>query len=128
MENWKIYWQDIAAMIAGAWLIVTIPAQIGTAMLFSGVVVFVSGALIVVMSGGAFGDDDPVYSWVTAGAGLVALVTAFVLAIFADPLAAWSVLAGGALAVAMSVWSATLKKRPTEPTERRAVTGRPIKA
>ncbi|MFP4601109.1 MAG: SPW repeat protein [Persicimonas sp.] len=115
MERWSIHWQDVVAMVAGAWLIATVMAQISTASsVFSGWFFFICGAALILLGAGALADDHPGISWAMAVFAAVVLVAPFITGITGDAVATWSAVIPGVIALAMSVWSALSKRGERE--------------
>ncbi len=128
--KWDIHhrrWQDIVAFFAGIWLIAMVPAQIAAVTFISGWLAFIGGALVMLMSAAALGDDDAIFSWVAAVGGLVAVIGSLVAFFNGHMLAFGSLMLGGGVALFLEVWSGALKRREHGPVERRIATGRVVR-
>ncbi|MFW5967303.1 MAG: SPW repeat domain-containing protein [Persicimonas sp.] len=121
MERWTIYWQDVACIAAGTWLMVSVGAQITSATLYLGALAYLTGALIVLMSFAGFTDRAPGISWTIAIAGLVAAAAPVITGQLDDLAAMLSFFVCGAVAVIFGSWSALRKRQSEErPSEREA--------
>ena len=109
MEDWKYYWQDVVAVLAGVWLITTVCVGITTITVATGWLAYTAGAMITAMAAGGFQDETPYLSWGVAAFGLLATATPFIAGITGEPLAMWSVLAAGAITTPVAIWSALVK-------------------
>ena len=112
MDDTKTYWQDIVSLSAGIWLMLTLAVDISTVTVATGWLAYIGGAFVAMLAAGGLQDDGPILAWGAGAAGLLATVAPFFLGIADEPLALWSVVAGGAVALVMSAWSAVLKSSP----------------
>jgi hypothetical protein len=111
MNETKIYWQDVAALCAGIWLMLTLAVGISTDTVAGGWLAYMSGGFVAAFAAGGFQDNSPLFGWLAAGMGLVATLTPWLAGISADPLATWTIAAGGIVAVLCSSWGALIKRR-----------------
>lgn len=119
MSRWNIFWQDLVCVVAGAWLMISVGAQITPETLYSGGLAYLTGALMVLLSVAAVVDRSPALSWAVSVAGLVAVATPLLTGLLDDAAAALSFFVAGALAVIFGSWSALRKRRSEErPSER----------
>jgi uncharacterized membrane protein HdeD (DUF308 family) len=110
MDESKIYWQDVAALCAGIWLMLTLAVGISTETVASGWLAYISGGMIAAFAAGGFQDNAPLYAWLAAAFGVVATLTPWLAGISASPLATGTIAAGGLATVVFSLWSAFAKR------------------
>ncbi|MFP4597986.1 MAG: SPW repeat domain-containing protein [Persicimonas sp.] len=114
MTEPKIYWQDIASMSAGIWLMLTLAVGISTGSVLGAWLAYGGGAVIAALSAGGFKDNAPLLSGLTAVAGLIVVAAPWLAGITGDALATWSLVAGGAVTVVCSSWSTAAKRAVAE--------------
>jgi hypothetical protein len=124
----QVYWQDIVAMVAGAWLVLTVALNISPDPVISGWLAFIGGVLTLYVGAAAFQDANPALSWTVAVGGLIAVIGAVISAAYAEMLAFWTIMAGGAVILFVEVWSAALKRRESRREARRVERGEPVRA
>lgn len=112
MNEPKRYWQDVVSLSAGIWLMLTLWVGISTDTATSAWLAYMSGGFIAAFAAGGFQDNAPLYSWLTALFGLVAVATPWIAGISADPLATWTIAVGGIITVVSSSLGALAKKAP----------------
>lgn len=110
MENWTVYWQDVVAMLAGIFLMLTFSFATGDMTVGSGWLTYVCGGLVAMFAAGGFDDQSPVLSWAAAIFGVLAAISPFITALNASGLLLGCIVAGGAVAAVTSAMSALAKQ------------------
>ncbi len=110
MTEPKTYWQDIASLSAGIWLMLTLAVGISTGSVLGGWLAYGGGAVIAALAAGGFKDNGPLLSALAAAMGLVVVAAPWLAGITGDALATWSLVAGGAITVVCSSWSTVAKR------------------
>lgn len=110
MKEFDIYWQDAVAAVAGTWLTLVLGLEYLEMTVAEGWIAYVGGALAVMFAAAGFTSKHPNYSWAAAVAGIIALLAPFVLGFADSTLVLVSMVAGGGVVAAMSIWSALIKK------------------
>lgn len=106
----------------------TVAFQISSLEAYTGWIAFLAGALITLMMAASMQNNEPIYSWLAAGAGTVVALSSFLPVIFGVELSFWSLLIGGGVVAFTQVWSGALKRREEHVPRGVTEAGRPVRA